>query len=48
MRKPAAASIAANRTSIPAACRGSAPVELVCLALVLAMLALAVRIAAIW
>jgi hypothetical protein len=33
---------------MPAGSRGNAPVELVCLALALALLALAVRIASIW
>jgi hypothetical protein len=48
MRKPDPASAAARKTSLPAGSRGDAPVELVCLALVLALLALASRIASIW
>jgi hypothetical protein len=48
MRKPAAASVAAGKASLPALSRHDAPVELVCLALVLALLALAFRIASIW
>jgi hypothetical protein len=45
MRKPDAAFPAATRTSGPAARRAGAPVELVCLALLLALVALASRIA---
>ena len=48
MRKPAAASVAATKTPLPAAGRSDAPVELVCLALALAVLTLAFRIASIW
>jgi hypothetical protein len=48
MRKPAAAAVAARKTSVPAGSRGNAPTELVCLALALALLALAARIASIW
>jgi hypothetical protein len=48
MLKPAAATVAATKTSLPAAGRGDAPVELVCLALALAVLTLAFRIASIW
>jgi hypothetical protein len=48
MRKPAAASVAARKAPVPAGSRDDAPVELVCLALVLALLALACRIASIW
>jgi hypothetical protein len=48
MRKPAAASVAARKTSLPAGGRGDTPVELVCLALALAVLMLAFRIASIW
>ena len=48
MRKPAAASVAAGKASLPAVSRHDAPVELVYLALVLALLALAFRIATIW
>jgi hypothetical protein len=48
MRKPDPASAAARKTCSPAGSRGDAPVELVCLALALALLALASRIATIW
>jgi hypothetical protein len=48
MRKPDAASVAARNPSQPAGSRRDAPAELVCLALVLALLALACRIASIW
>jgi len=47
MRKPDAAA-AAGKTSLAGACRRDAPVELVCLALALAVFALASRIASIW
>ena len=46
MRKSDAA--AAARNAMPDGYRGDAPVELVCLALVLALVALALRIATIW
>jgi hypothetical protein len=48
MRKPAGASVVAQNESVPAGRRGDAPVELVCLALTLALLALAFRIASVW
>jgi hypothetical protein len=48
MRKPAATPVAASKASVPAGSSDDAPVELVCLALVLALLALACRIASIW
>jgi hypothetical protein len=47
MRKPDAVSAAASKT-VAAGYRGDAPAELVCLALVLALVALALRIAAVW
>jgi hypothetical protein len=47
MRKPAAP-VAASKASVPAGSRDDGPVEVVCLALVLALLALACRIASIW
>jgi len=47
MRKPAAAPVAAGKASLPAGGRDDAAVELVCLALVLALLALACRVASI-
>jgi hypothetical protein len=46
MRKSGAALVAAAKTSLPAG--GNAPVELVCLALALALFALGCRIASIW
>ena len=48
MRKPEAALVAAKKPSLPAGNRADTPVELVCLALALALLALAFRIASIW
>ena len=48
MRKPETASAAARKTPLPAGIRGDTPVELVCLALALALLVLAFRIASIW
>jgi hypothetical protein len=48
MRKPAGASVVARKESMPTGRRGDAPVELVCLALTLALLALAFRIASVW
>jgi hypothetical protein len=48
MRKPAGASVVARNQSMPAGRRAEAPVELVCLALTLALLALAFRIASVW
>ena len=48
MRKPDAASAAASKSVLPAGSRDDAPVELVCLALALALFVLAVRIASIW
>jgi hypothetical protein len=47
MRKPDAASVAA-RTVPSAGNRSEAPAELVCLALALAILVLAMRIVSIW
>jgi len=47
MRKPAAP-VAASKASLPAGSLDIAAVELVCLALVLALLALACRVASIW
>jgi hypothetical protein len=47
MRKPAAA-VAATKPPLPAAGRADAPMELVCLALALAVVMLAFRIASIW
>jgi hypothetical protein len=48
MRKPAAAAVAARKASLPAASPEAASVRLVCLALALALLALAFRIASVW
>ena len=47
MPKPDAVSVAARKAML-AGSRSNAPVELVCLALVLALAALALRIAATW
>jgi hypothetical protein len=47
MRKPDAVSVAASRTT-PAGYRGDTSAVLVCLALVLALVALTLRIATIW
>jgi hypothetical protein len=47
MRKPDAVSAAAAKPSLPAS-RDGAPVRIVCLALLLALGALACRIASIW
>jgi hypothetical protein len=48
MRKSAAAPVAAREASLPSGSRDRAPVEMVCLALVLALLALGFRIATVW
>ncbi|MEN3364066.1 MAG: hypothetical protein V7606_1340 [Burkholderiales bacterium] len=48
MRNPDAAFVAARKASLPAGSRDNAPEELVCLALVLALLAPAFRIASMW
>ena len=48
MRKPDAASSAVSKTSFPAGSRDEASVKLVCLALTLALLVLAFRIANVW
>ena len=48
MRKPAAATVAARKLSPPAGSNDAAPVEVVCMALVLALFVLAVRIAMVW
>jgi hypothetical protein len=48
MRKPAALPFAAGKASLPAGRTDQASVNLVCLALALALLALAARIASIW
>lgn len=47
MHKPDAVSVSASKT-VPAGYRGDAPAELVCLALLLALVALALRIATVW
>jgi hypothetical protein len=47
MRKPDA-SVAARKASLPAGSRDDAAVQLVCLALVLALVVLAARIASVW
>jgi hypothetical protein len=48
MRKPDAAPLAASKTSLPAGRHSDAPTEVVCMALALALLALASRIASFW
>jgi hypothetical protein len=48
MRKSAAAPVATTDASLPSGSRDQEPVRLVCLALALALLALAFRIATIW
>ena len=48
MRKPAIVLVAARKASVPAGYRSNAPAQLVCLALMLALFALAFRIATIW
>jgi len=48
MRKPEVAAVAASKISSPAGNPDRAPVELVCLALVLAVVVLAFRIASTW
>jgi hypothetical protein len=48
MRKPAAASVAARTAPLPTGSRDEAPVKVVCVALTLALLVLAARIASIW
>jgi hypothetical protein len=48
MRKPAAETAAASKTSLLSGGRDDAPVQLVCLALALALLVLAARIASVW
>jgi hypothetical protein len=48
MRKPPATSVTATQASLDAGRQGDAPVELVCLALALALFTLACRIATIW
>jgi hypothetical protein len=48
MRKSAAAPVGAREASLPSGSRDHAPVRLVCLALALAVLTLAFRIATIW
>jgi hypothetical protein len=48
MRKPDVASVTASKASQPAVSPGEAPVQLVCLALALAVIFLAARIVSIW
>jgi hypothetical protein len=48
MRKPAAASVAATKASLPEGATDQAPIEVVCVALALAILVLACRIASFW
>ena len=48
MRKPMTAAAATTSAALPAAVRDRRAMELVCLALVLALLAIVARIASIW
>jgi hypothetical protein len=48
MRKPEAAAVAARKASLSAGSRDTAPVEVVCMALMLALVVLALRIATVW
>jgi hypothetical protein len=48
MRKPAAATVVQETARVPAANTDRASVQLVCLALTLALLVLASRIASVW
>jgi hypothetical protein len=48
MRKPFAASVAARKPPASSTGRDNAPTEVVCMALALAVLVLACRIASIW
>jgi hypothetical protein len=48
MRKSGAADVTARNFSRPAGRRDNAPVEVVCMALVLALLVLGLRIATFW
>ncbi|HYI31523.1 MAG TPA: hypothetical protein VD863_27105 [Bradyrhizobium sp.] len=48
MRKPVTATAVATSTAVPAGSRDRRAVELVCLTLALAMLAIVLRIASIW
>ena len=48
MRKAAAPAISTRKASLPAGDRDDTPAGLICLALVLALFALAFRIASVW
>jgi hypothetical protein len=48
MRKAAAPAISTRKASLPAGGRDDTPAGLICLALVLALFALAFRIASVW
>jgi hypothetical protein len=48
MRKPESASVAASKASLSAGSRDTAPLQVVCMALMLALVVLALRIAAVW
>jgi hypothetical protein len=48
MRKSETASVAARKALLSAGSRDTAPVEVVCMALMLALVALALRIATVW
>jgi hypothetical protein len=48
MRKPALVPVAARKAGLPAGSRDTASLEVVCLALVLAIVVLACRIVSLW
>ena len=48
MRKPDAILVAASKPSAPNGSRSDTPIELICAALVLAVLVLAARIISVW
>jgi hypothetical protein len=48
MRKPAAPAVATSKASLPVDGRNDTPAGLVCLALALALIVLAFRIASVW
>jgi nicotinamide mononucleotide (NMN) deamidase PncC len=48
MRKPATPAIATSKASLPSGSRHDTPAGLICLALALALFALAFRIASVW
>jgi hypothetical protein len=48
MRKSALVPVAARKAALPAGSRDTAPLQVVCLALVLAVVVLACRIVSVW